>query len=417
MLNSIADGLVEDVRFLSTLGARREEADRLLVLAEEDESLPRAYFSFARFVVDYRQIADGQRFFKELRTLYGSHCKPSETFTRFAKRFERNAEAASRLLPLSREQRSRIKNHRWPPFAEGMPEILKRLVPSFPSIRSIRYVASGTYGDVYRLCAIDDTLYALKIFHPISKLQEDEDGYFSSARASWYSRVVGILGNLHNKKDYLQRCQGLLKLFHVPDPHVFQKSEEGWFSIWEYNPGQNVGLLRTDGLSSEQKGNIIAFYGRWLRTIHQDGYLVGDMSWNNVLLDGSKPAICDADTICTLTEARNPEFLPGRICSPFYSSHARLTSGVINPYSELEGFALMIDDLFNGGPWLPLEGLRQRITEAELNRRDYPAQRMDLLPTNLRDAIAPVLQYPQDTSLTIDDLIDATHRDFSIHLP
>jgi|SRR3989344_2523784 len=397
--------LLDDVRFLKNLGDRRAEADRLLLLADEEGSLPTGNIQL-HSDGSYRFFFEGGEFFKKLRALYGKNCRPSPIFKEFQRRFQRNSAAALKLGLLDSEQRKLVKNHHWPPFAEGLPELLQRVAPDMPLFTSARYIASGTYGDVYRLDSADGP-FALKIYHPPAKIG-DCGGYLFSP-IPWSIQIAEILRNLYDKKDYISRHNELLRLMYVTDSKKI--SAERSLSLWEYCPGKSVAAL--PDLSEEEKARVIMQFGGFLSKIHKESYFVGDMHWNNVLLDNDDVRVCDADTLCTGEELNFSLFYPNRILCPHYASRQRMLSGFRTAYSELEGFALMVDRLMLGEPWITCDNLSFHLAAAEKNEREYPPERRAALSNHMGEIITSVLRYPQDLSITIDHFLDAARRDFS----
>ena len=47
-----------------------------------------------------------------------------------------------------------------------------------------------------------------------------------------------------------------------------------------------------------------------------------------------------------------------------------------------------------------------------MNKRTYPKERSNKLPKQLRQVVVPLLTYPRDDSITIDDVITAMQLSF-----
>lgn len=96
-----------------------------------------------------------------------------------------------------------------------------------------------------------------------------------------------------------------------------------------------------------------------------------------------------------------------------YGSREHWLQEPITFTSDLEGFALMLDHLFVGRPFYLRTQYDICEERARRNERHYSAARRAHLPPNLLEVIAPMIEYPRDHTLTIDDFLFAAQKDFS----
>jgi len=153
-----------------------------------------------------------------------------------------------------------------------------------------------------------------------------------------------------------------------------------------------------------------------LKLLHSTGRVFGDNNWGAVLVGADDIKICDYDTVSFQTEINQPGHFAAHTLNKHFASREQLVKGLpITSQSELESFALMIDAVFNGYDRRPIEEFwEDRKQQAIRNLRKYPGSRRGNLPSNLGQVVSPLIRYPRDDSVDLDDFIQAIKRDYGV---
>ena len=172
-------------------------------------------------------------------------------------------------------------------------------------------------------------------------------------------------------------------------------------SIMEYFNGTNVHKEKHKRMKWDKdlRKKVFITYAEMLASLHEKDYLFLDNSWANVLFNEKEVTVCDYDFVSKIDDLNHGQFTG--IFTRIYASREQILCDEFSPSSDLEAFALMIEDIFNFESFID-EKYRINATK---NLRKYPKNRERRLPKELRDLVSPLLNYPKDRSIRINDFL------------
>jgi serine/threonine protein kinase len=157
---------------------------------------------------------------------------------------------------------------------------------------------------------------------------------------------------------------------------------------------------------------VALFYSQAIEYLHSRGLMLGDVNWGSVMVTEDSFRISDLDFIASKEDYCDPDRFGVIACTPRYASREFFVPEFLVPQGDLEGFALMLDDFYYGAPLYPGEG-EDRSAYIELVRmglRHYPDERVDCLPSPLRDLVKKVLDCDRDDFVTVQDFVKALEK-------
>ncbi|MFH0870044.1 MAG: hypothetical protein V1866_03225 [archaeon] len=135
-----------------------------------------------------------------------------------------------------------------------------------------------------------------------------------------------------------------------------------------------------------------------------------------MLINDFDVKICDYDLAVNKDEIKRE----GVGFHVFYQPKEGWAETMPSVMGDLESFALMIDHLLIGEAFLPTGpdffNKQKYVEEAKEDYRSYPDERYMLLPEKLRQVVAPLITYPRDESIKLDDFIEAIALDYGIKI-
>jgi len=232
--------------------------------------------------------------------------------------------------------------------------------------------------------------------------------------------VVKTLSSIHHKKTLqsIRRKQTVLE--QLGFPRIFSLNDENNFYIMEYLDGESVfdRVFRAGRRRHSRKGKDLATYSllSTATQVHENGWLLNDLSWRNFIFTESGVRPVDLDRIRTIREeAEYIASLGGKASytTPLFLSVAQCLNTVPSIEDEVQGIALMIDSIYNGdylvGAYLDANGLNysRRNQALMLVSGFYPEQRQQNLPAELRETVRRVI-VEHDTAITARHLLQST---------
>jgi len=254
-------------------------------------------------------------------------------------------------------------------------------------------LGSGTFADVYR-ARMGSLDLALKMFsfrpsHGFTR--EDLVTVVSDVLRNVRSNALGI------------NCPGLVRVHEIGKRSYVMELFEG-VSV--------SSLLKTRKLTPEDLLLAARCYAEVMSFLHQGGFLIGDNNWGSVLIGNGNAKVCDLDLIATESEYSDPNFFALQFG---FESYCSLEQHFIKPLgrqSDVEGLALMLDHAFVGDALYPIGSKEQSMYREKLRMglRHYPDERMDMLPSPLRDLMRRVLDGKRDDTVTAQDFVRALEK-------
>lgn len=378
---------------------RTELAQRLLRTFQGTHFIPRGYYPLESFDEEAitRMLDAQQPFYTKLEELV-EH--PPKIFFDIKARFDKASTQMRRVASMSEKQRWRVPLTQWPEYAYDFQQAVQRQFYDShdcisPLAKRMRFtkkrLGKGGFAEVYR--GTDGKKeYAVRIAHPPGKW----NSYYARER----EKLVGeIRENLYAKKELFQA-----RPFVVLEEVAPSRYNEA-ICIMELFRGKSVeSQIEALQEDEETRTRLLRTYAEMLAYLHKKQLLFVDNCWANMLYSATDAAVCDYDFVSSI-----PELEKGRFEGVFtkrVASQEQLLHKEFSPSSDVESFALMIDQIYNG------DTLREEKTPIEfykiiarLNKHRYPRERKRKIPKKLRDLITPVISYPKDRSITIDDFL------------
>ncbi|HLD12876.1 MAG TPA: serine/threonine-protein kinase [Candidatus Nanoarchaeia archaeon] len=335
-------------------------------------------------------------------------------WTALQERVKNNRRHMQVLAARSSSRRMRLSLHKLPPFFDDFDGKVKKWYNLPECVNGAEYVVTkehlgeGGFGTVYKVQADDGRVYALKLLHPRHVLTGHQQDTHHDAgdvirkglvqrqelfRNDWFARLEFITWNRHDSFRV-----AVMKEF-VPGKTVYQvlRSFDGPDSF-------------TQRMAAAYR--IVLPYAHFLQWMHHQGLLFVENRWDNVMKHGDTIKVIDYDFVTPIAEMGNAEHDFVRCVSSrsFASRQQRHDTLQRTLLSDVECFALMLDQWFVGYPWISGKdygNMLRHMDQAAENKRAYPRERMHALPKPIRQVVHDLLRYPQDESLTIDDVVSA----------
>lgn len=268
----------------------------------------------------------------------------------------------------------------------------------FPFVKQLTFhtnrIGKGGFAEVY-LCEDTEKLYVVKIGYP--------EYVWNSYDGRQRTKILdAIKDNLEEKKHLFQE-KPFTKLYDIAPKNCYNA-----LYIAELFPGWTIEreLGKRIPQNEDLTRKILREYAQMLKSLHKDNMLFVDNNWKNVLISGDDIAICDFDFVSTIKEVNAGRF------RNIYSRETCSREQVIQEESythssDLEAFALMIDRIYNPDYFVKSteEEFWENANAAKKNKRSYPKERQERLPKKLRDILTPLITYPKEESITIDDFL------------
>ncbi|MEK6891337.1 MAG: serine/threonine-protein kinase [Nanoarchaeota archaeon] len=344
-----------------------------------------------------------------------------ESLNLLYKRFKKNSRRSLKLLRVDESKRGKLKlTDLFPYWSDFEGEVRKLFheqeigAIEIDLIHKPQFIAQGGFGEVYKAHKKGTSLhYALKLFHP----------KFRYHREDWALRRRDI-------NDIRKNIGKNLELsFETPFIPIRMVSG-GWTErdagnggiplayVSDFFNGDSVGEnLIDDGIiNHEIKGRVVLAYAEMLKKLHGKCKVFIDNNLEGVLFNDEEIRICDIDSV-TDVDGLEDRFYVHHIYSASRELELEQKPGFI---SDLESFALMTHYLFTKFSFVgSLMGVEkcaissmQNSDMAKKNSREYPKKFASRLPNNLSQVVAPLIKYPRDETIKIDDFISAVKQDY-----
>jgi hypothetical protein len=409
--------LFEHLEDITDEDEKREKAISLLERYENPwyDFIPRGYYSpWTHFWPEREQVESvlGEsetNFFGPLKELFGD--SPPDVLDRMLETFHRNKAHMLKLTDMSSQERCDLPASEFPPYFDDFDFYVKQYVEKGwfdVSTRRMTFtpelIGKGGTAGIYKAVGEDGKLYALKLFHPKHKVG-------AIGRDEWYHQMGRVMNNVYERRELVSK-EPFVALRAIPTRgHVAQ-----WY-VMDLFEGKNVQeqLQAKERFDEQLKHRVLSTYANMLKTLHDQGMVFVDNKWSSVLFNSEQVAICDYDTISLLEELNTKGHFARMVRTRQYCSREQFVSKLPFSFqSELESFAIMIDELFLDKPFRSddWDDYMAHIKIAEANSREYPKERREKLPSNLREIVPGLLTYPRDDSFTIDDVVGAIELDF-----
>lgn len=379
---------------------RNALAERLLI--NLSSHIPRGYY-FPNDWDNQKEIgeflAEQQAFYNQFESLLPT---PPKIFIDLKKRFRKAARQMEKISQMSEQKRRNVPLYQWPEYAYDFDKAIKEQFYDkhgciSPLVQRARFfpkiIGEGGFGEVY-LCKDGNKEYALKIAHPFYKWDED----FAIARR----RIVGeIKQNLYQRIHLFKERPFTILQTVAPDNNF------PVMCIMELFPGKAVSQTQRKKLVKDEEltTRVLRTYADALAFLHERDLLFLDNSWSNVLVSESDCAVCDYDFVSSPKELEEGRFKG--ICTRRTCSREQMLEKDFSNSSDLEGLALMIDQLYNYNEdsFVKKEEIEfeKNVKMAMENKRTYPKARCSRIPKKLQDVVTALITYPKDYSITIGD--------------
>jgi hypothetical protein len=355
----------------------------------------------------------GRKYFDTAKKLFNNEVP--DIYYKRLEEFENNISQVKKIASLELIERKSLPSHKIFPYFGNFEGFVKRSRTRFSKLEidklefTERLIGRGGYSDIY-LIKGEDKKYALKLMKGEYNMLEFDFQYYFPA-------IEFIFENLfENHKDFSEKP--FLPILAMTDCH--RTSFTSKWLIQEYFDGRSVAsAIAKDGRKNiikdkELIGNILLTYSEMLKSIHKNNRLFVDNNWGNVLFDDKKEIrICDYDVSRKIDE----EVLDFKVFRYMPRESMLKTKRTIE--SEYEMFALMMDDLFFGYPFIRRENKyfpfpeKNMLTAIKKNKRGYPRPRREKLPKNLRQVCTNFIEYPRNKQkMDIEDIIGAIKLDY-----
>lgn len=411
--------ILEKLKEIESLEARRTETVRLFKCFYD--SIPTSGFNPA-VCMDNLDDADvrkcdvwGEKFYEQILDL----CEGSLPIEiqKLNDEFKVNRTRTEELLNLSREDRRKLETHElfpyWSKFDNTVHELFNNYYGSWHNIdlEKITFlpqiIAKGGFATIYAAEDIDKRKYALKLFHPLSRFPIGLGDRNARERS-----CAQIAKNLNANKELVSlEPFASLKAF----PYVKSQYDPIKCYLMDFIQGQTVrdSLENNIKLSPDSIGRIFLTYAKMLDSIHAQNKLFVDNNWGAVIANNDEARICDYDFITSIENVSEDKF---HVHELRYGSQEHYLREGLNPVSDLESFALMIDHLLVGDSLIGAdwkEGTKNE-TAAKENKRKYLKERRTKLPRQLKKIIPRIISYPRDNSITAKDFVEAIKQDYQV---
>jgi len=404
--------ILDQVRQIEGIEEKRREAERLLDIFDCPGigEIPGGYIVVHPFERKYSDAIEeldlySRPFFDELASIFGDNSP--EIFQKLMTKFERNYNHMLELAGMEPSDLYNLPTHKTFPFFDDFDGYVRMSKVAWSNISltnltfTPNFVGKGAFADVYQVSDNDGNKYALKLFRRKSQMKPFLWELYSSY-------INHILRNVKKNKELFSQ-----KPFAAPRACTNTLQSCCWY-LMDFSEGESVQDKLDNGENlvkdKELTERILLTYANMLKMLHSFGKLFMDNSWSCVLINDDEIAICDYDLIASSDDPENgTKFIAGH--TP-YRSRETIWAKFPSPSSELESFALMIDHLFFGKPIITTKNERNHKRSAKQNKREYPLERKGKLTPMLEQIVPPLITYPRDDSITIDDFISAIKQDF-----
>jgi hypothetical protein len=340
------------------------------------------------------ELALDRQFFSEVQSLVGV---PSSSVEEVRELFERNAEQM-RKLTRAGDGRESLRSYEFPPFFGRFNEELHCVERAYFTVRlddltfTTEFLGGGGFAEVYKAQHRDGRSFALKLFQHPHKRQRWERA------TAHYSRLIRIImGNVADNFDMLQHET-------FARPALVPQHTHGWY-VLEYVDGKSMqSLMESQQLTPEITASGLLTYATMLSLVHRSGTCFIDNNWGAIMI-GKENKVVDYDAMPKMPSDAYP------FCVLRYASREHCREEPFKPISDLESFALMIDCLFVGIPFLERDRLDLRPLDYS---RQYPGERASRIPEHLRQVVVPLIQYPRDESIRAEDFVSAIMSDYGM---
>lgn len=404
--------ILEKVAKITDPAQRRIEAERLLNAFDHPcrWEIPKGLFLFdAHRSCSVQSVEaallEDEKFYKELRSYVGDNSLA--ILDELEARFQRNRAQMLRLAAMPERERMALPTHEFAPYCDDFNKTIQwsaadGRVDTALKLKEVVFmpqlVGRGGFACVY-LAHDASNKYALKLFHDNQKFR------FPHER---YKIVEALLETVRKHKE-------VFKSKPFAAPRVFP-GDVKWY-VLDFFDGKNVGeeIRLAQNVQDPAFARVaLSTYAGMLKILHDKRLLFLDNKWDSVLVNGESAAICDYDAVSSVDDLYDSNFPLRSVFTRAYASREQSMYETPSKVGDLEGFALMIDELFVGNTFIPIDanGFEQREI-AKKDEREYPKERAQKLPKQLQQVVAPLLTYPRDNSLTIDDVLAAIAQDFA----
>ncbi len=317
------------------------------------------------------------------------------------------------LISMKKEERMNLPILAFPPYHRinaFLARSLKSTEKSF--VEGLAFnknpIGGGTFSEIYKGEDIEENAYALKLFKPDFRFNHYMDG--------WVKRTIDLcFKNIYRIKELVQE-DPFTKLVLFPKQ---RDNYDEWY-IMEYFDGTSVQDKLNDEhfkKNEELLAKIMTTYGAMLKKVHNKQLVFLDNGWHSVLVGNENAElpdvkICDYDTMFSTEKIREKHI---NMMKPNCASREQLLGEGFSVHSDIECLAQMIERLFNNTDYIKTKSyaIQQNfVNAAKKNKRTYPKRRQANLPHHIRQVVVPLLNYPRDDSISLDDVISAIRQDF-----
>jgi hypothetical protein len=323
--------------------------------------------------------------------------------------FEKSRARTEELLGLSWETRRALPTHEVFPYWNRFNEVIhQEMENGWKSIdlEKITFlpeiIGRGGFSTIYRAQSEENKMYALKLFHSLNHFVDPFNG-----RRRAYEQIAK---NLKTQKELFSK-EPFASLV------ALSQGYDGILKSYLMNYVSGVTVKETVEnkviIPKETLGRVLITYSQMLEFLHNQDKLFCDNNWGAIIVNDKEVKICDYDFLADKKDVALDTFYPVTLR---YSSFENLLCKGLTISSDLESFALMIDNLFVGRAFLGEKHEEERRTKAaaEINKREYPKERISKIPKNIGKLVSALITYPRDNSITASDFLSAIKQDYKI---
>jgi hypothetical protein len=413
--------ILEKLKEIDNLEKRTEEAERLVECFSDrirngawNPPMPWSH-GYSNDDDIKRWLQEEEKFYEQVKDLCGG--KLPKLVDEGYEKYKKNRKHAEELLQKERFERNKLNLHEFFPYWEDFDKVIHKIlrgartdIPLEELTFSNEMIGKGGFGTLYKTRDKGGKEYALKLFHPSM--------FFYSEVANARRAVINLAReNLTSQKNAPSERPFIpIRTISFDKDNYDHELYPPLAYIMDFFQGESIeAILKHDKNKLKDKklvGNTLLTYATMLEMLHYQKKVFMDNNWGGVLVRDEEIGICDCDFITPIEKLSNYKDFPGHRS---YFSREHLLKQLPSYVGDLEGFALMIDELFYGKPII--ETIHQQIAheeKAKENKRKYSESRINKLPDNLRQIVPLLISYPRDDSITATDFVSAIKKDFGL---
>jgi hypothetical protein len=359
------------------------------------------------------EIKSCRKFYERLSGIFGNTAP--KIFIRLKKDFEKNVGITYKLLDLRRRDYKgelSLQTHKFFPWCVDFDRASKTVFKygrSFVDLEKLCFtdelIGSGGLANIYKVESEENHNYAFKLFHPDYMFSR---GIIEERQEAKYEIEKNLLENIR-----IFNQEPFTKLRGISTGREYSL-ENPLYLLMDFAEGESLLQLiqsKSEILNDREiVGKIFLTYANMLKGLHNKGLIFVDNNPGAIIVGKEKVRICDYDFV-------RPK---GKSCSfrasYYFSREQLLFKRPLTEKNDLQGFARIIDEICMQGNLCELYGSEYR-EQVKNDNYEYPPERVQKLPLNLRKVIPIVLTYPHTNhadSISIDDFVSAIREDYKL---